>query len=78
MYGHESKWKTEPKKERGEREGKKEELGEGCAAPSWKDSLFPDLSARCSPEGTMLFTPSSQVHLSGREDQAVDRSQWTQ
>lgn len=78
MYGHESKWKTEPKKERREREGEKEELGERCVAPSWKDSLFLDLSARYSSEGTMLFTPSSQVHLSGPEDQAVDRSQWTQ
>ena len=61
---------------KGERgRGKKEELGERCAGPSWKDSLFPDLSARCSSEGTRLFTPSSQVHLSGHEDQAVDRSQ---
>ena len=37
---------------KGEREGKMEELRERHAGPSWKDSLSPDLSARCPSGGT--------------------------
>lgn len=50
-----------------------EELRERHAGPSWKDSSSPDLSADALLGGA-LFTPASQVYLSGHDNQAAHRS----
>lgn len=74
---HKSKGKTELKKER--REGEENGRTERETCWPFPERFLVSWFKRKMPFwGDALFTPASQVYLSGHDDHVVDRSQWTQ